>query len=134
MAGLRGILQDLDLTTDQKKQIGAILRNHKNELLQARDKMGQAGRAVMEGLADQDARPEALQAKVDAAAEAGKQLGKVLIGIRQEAMGVLTAQQKQDLAKRQQRFIQRIEKRMSEHQQDREHSLDEWIDRLSNAK
>lgn len=131
MMGLGGLFHDVDLTAEQKKQLAGILRTHKSELLQARDKMSQAGRAVVEGLADQDARPEALQARVDAAAEAGKQLARVWIGIRRDAMAILTPQQKQDLAKRQQRFLQRMESRMHENQQDREHGLDEWIERLS---
>jgi Spy/CpxP family protein refolding chaperone len=131
MMGLGGLLHDLDLTADQKKQMAGILRTHKSELLQARDKMSQAGRAVMEGLADQDARPEALQARVDAAAEAGKQLARVWIGVRRDALAILSPQQKQDLAKHQQRFLQRMESRLHENQQDREHDLDEWIERLS---
>jgi Spy/CpxP family protein refolding chaperone len=128
---LAGILHHMDLTTDQKHQIAAILRAHKSELSQARQKMGEAGKAMLEAATDQDAKPEAVQAKLDAVADTGKQLGRAWLTVRQEAVAVLTPQQKQDLAKRQQRFLQRMETRLSEHKQDQERNLDELIDRLS---
>ena len=131
MMGLGGILHDLDLTADQKKQLASILRAHKGELLQGRQKVRDAGKAMLEAVGDQDAKPEALQAKMDALADAGKQMGRTWLTVRREALGVLTPQQKQDLAKRQQRFIQKIEARMAERGTDQEQHIDDLIDRLS---
>jgi Spy/CpxP family protein refolding chaperone len=131
MMALGGILHDLDLTADQKKQIAGILRAHKSELLQTRQKMGTAGKAMMEAIADQDSKPEVLQARMDAVADAAKQMGKAWITVRKEAIVVLTPQQKQDLAKRQQRFLQKMEARMTERQGDQEQHIDDLIDRLT---
>ncbi len=131
LPGLRHMLHELDLTADQKKQLAGVLRAHRAEWLQARDKLAQAGRSMIEGAADQETKPEVIQARLDAAAEAGKQLGRVGIAMRQEALALLTPQQKQELAKRQQRFLQRIEKRMGERRQDSEQHYDDWIESLT---
>jgi Spy/CpxP family protein refolding chaperone len=128
---LAGILHGLDLTADQKHQIAAILRAHKSELIQAGQKMRGAGRSMMEGVADQSATPDALQAKMDALADAGKQLGRVWLTVRREAVAVLSPEQKQELAKRQQRFLQRMEARSDERSQERERDIDKLIERLS---
>ena len=128
--GLRAMLHDLDLSADQKKQLAGILRAHKTEILQARDKMAQAGKGVLDALADQDAKPEALQTRVDAVADAGKQAAHVWIAMRKEVLAILTPQQKQDLAKQRQRFVQRMEARMGDRRHDLEQHLDDWIERL----
>jgi len=128
---LGGILRGTDLTSDQKHQIATILRAHKTELTQTQQKMRDAGKAMLEAAIDQEAKPEAVQAKLDAVADAGKQLGRVWLTVRREAFAVLTPQQKQDLAKRQQRFVQRMESRVAERKQDQEHNLDDLIERLS---
>jgi Spy/CpxP family protein refolding chaperone len=127
---LGGILRNADLTVDQKHQIAAILRAHKGELIQAGQNMGDAAKALMEAATNQDVKVEAVQAKLDAAADAGKQMGRAWLTVRKEAFAVLTPQQKQDLAKRQQRFVQRMESRIAEHKQDQERNLDELIERL----
>lgn len=131
MMALGGILNSVDLTTDQKHQIAAILRAHKSELIQAQQKMSDAGRTMMETALDDDAKPEVVQAKLDAAADAGKALGRVWLMVRREVIAVLTPQQKQDLARRRQRFTQRMEARLAERRTDQEHHLDDLIERLS---
>jgi Spy/CpxP family protein refolding chaperone len=131
MMGWRAMLHELDLTADQKKQLAGILRTHKGEWLAARDKLAQAGRSMVEGMADQEMKPEALQGRLDAAAEAGKALGRIGIAMRREALALLTPQQKQDLAKRQQRFLGRMEQRSGERRQDAERHFDDWIEALT---
>jgi Spy/CpxP family protein refolding chaperone len=92
--------------------------------------MGDAAKALMEAATNQDVKVESVQAKLDAAADAGKQMGRAWLQVRKEAFALLTPQQKQDLAKRQQRFVQRMESRIAEHKQDQERNLDELIERL----
>ncbi|MFI5400706.1 MAG: Spy/CpxP family protein refolding chaperone [SAR324 cluster bacterium] len=128
---LGGILHGLDLTADQRHQIAAILRTHKNELVQARHTLSAAATSMMEGVTDQDTTPKALQAKMDGLADAGKQLGRVWLTVRLEAIALLSPEQKQELARRQQRFLRRIEARSSEHSQDQERNIDKLIERLS---
>jgi Spy/CpxP family protein refolding chaperone len=131
MMPLAGILHGLDLTADQKKQIAGILRTHKGELLQANQKMQDAGKSMMETVVDQDAKPEAQQAKMDALADAGKQLGKVWLTVRREAIAVLTPAQKQELGARQQKFLAKMEAHMSKRSSGQGDHLDELIDSLS---
>ena len=128
---LAGILHGLDLTADQRHQIAAILRTHKNELIQARRAFSGAARTLMEGVTDQTAKPEALQAKVDALADAGKQMGHIWLTVRGEAIAVLSPEQKQKLAERQQRFLKRMEARGSERTQEQEQGMDRLIEGLS---
>jgi len=128
---LAGILHGLDLTGDQKHQIAAILRTHKSELIQARQTLSGAAKSLILGVGDQNAKPEALQARMDALADAGKQLGRIWLTVRREAVAVLSPEQRQELAKRQQRFLQRMEARSSERSQEQEHDIDRLIERLS---
>jgi Spy/CpxP family protein refolding chaperone len=131
MMAWQGFLADLDLTADQKKRLAGILRAHKSEVFQARDKLLQARKGMMQSWADQDASADVLQARVDALADAGKSAAKVGIAMRKEVLAMLTPQQRQEVAKHHQRFEERFEKRRSWAGHDGEERYDKWIERLS---
>jgi Spy/CpxP family protein refolding chaperone len=131
MMGIGWMIRDLDLTTDQKHKIAAILTAHKADIVAARQGIVTAGQAMRNSISDSGASVSKLQGNADAIADAGKQMAHVWLAVRGEVMGVLTPAQKQKLADRRQKMLDRIQAHMSEHGSDFGSRLDDMISKLS---
>lgn len=129
---LQRMIQELDLTADQKQKVAGILKSHKSELLKVQEKARNAARGITQGIADENANVEATLSRMDAVTEARKEAVRVWFGIRKEILGVLTPQQKADLAKRRQRFAERIQAKIADREkQSPEERFDKWVERLT---
>jgi len=91
------MLSGLDLTVAQQHALVDVFAKHKADLQQKREQAHKTRHAVMQAAMQENPDRQALSVSFDQAATARKQLMMARLDLRQDVMGVLTADQKAKL-------------------------------------
>lgn len=125
------MIKKAELTEEQERQVGEILRAHRVALEEKSARAAEARRAVMGQLTADAVDAAALGTAMDQAAAAGKELALEWAQVRREVQALLTPEQVAELQALRDKFLKRVDERHADRQQRRAERLDRWIERLS---
>uniref|UniRef100_A0A7C4AGH8 Periplasmic heavy metal sensor n=1 Tax=Fundidesulfovibrio putealis TaxID=270496 RepID=A0A7C4AGH8_9BACT len=121
--GLVRMLEDLNLTPEQKKQVAAILVENREQARTMRQSMKQAHEAMRKVMDTTPGDEAAVRKAAQAMGRIGEDMAVRLGSVKARIDAVLTPEQKEQAARKREELTQRFKNRGDRGQK----SLDEWI-------
>jgi len=122
--GIVRMLENLNLSPDQKHQVAQILKDNREQSTPLRESMKKAFEGLREVMDKTPGDEAAVRAAAQAVAKAGEELAVNRGKVKARIDAVLTPQQKAKRTEMRANFREKFKERMG----NRRHALDTWID------